>query len=490
VSDILIIIYACCSAALITYGLHHYFVIWLFLRAKNSILDDNTAVGDRYAVDPNDAPQVLSQIPLYNESTVAERIIRSVAEIDYPNHVIQVLDDSDDETIEIVDEVVNQLKAKGIRIEAIRREKRSGFKAGALDYGLSLNSAPYIAIFDSDFVPPKDFLYTVIPHFSSQKKCGVVQARWGHLNEGDTAFTRAQSVGINGHFIVEQVARSYNDYFLNFNGTAGVWSRKAIDDAGGWTSDTLTEDLDLSYRAQLRGWKFHFLPELSVPAELPPLLRAFRNQQFRWAKGSMQTAKKILPQVWKSEEPLRKKIEATFHLTHYSIHFCMFIQALLGLPIVLLNDNPFHATLVAWFAIPIGFAMIGPSLLYLIAERWLSKEQGFSKFITRLPMLLLIGFGVCLSNARACMEGIIGIKSPFVRTPKQGDNKKVVRYKGKKSYMPYLEIALSLYTFYTAYYYASIGIIGVVPFFLLYAFGFGMFGLRSWSESRIQRVVA
>ena len=325
-----IVIYALCSATLIIYGWHHYFMIWLFLRSKNSIIENNKKAEEKYRIVDEDAPEVLSQIPLYNEATVAERIIRSVAEIDYPNHTIQVLDDSDDETKAVVDSIVTELQDQGVNIEAIRREKRLGFKAGALDYGLTLNNAPYIAIFDSDFVPPKDFLRRTVPHFSAIGKCGVVQARWDHLNEDDSLFTKAQSVGVNGHFVVEQVARSYNDYFLNFNGTAGVWNREAIEDAGGWNDETLTEDLDLSYRAQLKGWKFHFLPELRVPAELPPLFRAFRSQQFRWAKGSMQTAKKMLPKVWLAKIPIRKKVEATFHLTHYFIHFCMLLQALLA----------------------------------------------------------------------------------------------------------------------------------------------------------------
>lgn len=483
-----IIVYALCSAVLIIYGLHHYFMIWLFWRKKDQILENNQQAEEKYQIQDDNAPAVLSQIPLYNESTVAERIIRAVAEIDYPNHTIQVLDDSDDETIGFVDAIVSELRKQGVNIEAIRREKRVGFKAGALDYGLTLNDAPYIAIFDSDFVPPENFLRKTIPHFLAMEKCGVVQARWDHLNENDSHFTKAQSVGVNGHFVIEQVARSYNDYFLNFNGTAGVWSREAIEDAGGWNDETLTEDLDLSYRAQLKGWKFHFLPELKVPAELPPLFRAFRSQQFRWAKGSMQTAKKMLPKVWGAKIPIRKKIEATFHLTHYLIHFCMLLQAVLGLPIVLINKEPFSPIVVAWFAGPMILAMLGPSLLYLTAEHWLNPKTGFKKFITRLPMLLLIGFGICLSNTRACVEGIIGIKSPFVRTPKQGDNKKQVRYKGKKSYMPYLELSLALLSLATAAYYANVGLPGVSPFFLLYGVGFLTFGVRSWLEGRIKRV--
>ena len=478
-----IALYAFCSFMLLLYGLHHYYILWLFYKVKDRVIVDNQEVESKCDFTKETAPSVLSQIPLYNESTVAERVIRAVAAIDYPNHVIQLLDDSDDETVEMVDDIAAELKAEGVNIEVVRRENRVGFKAGALAYGMTLDDSPYIAIFDSDFVPPSDFIKRVIPHFLSREKCGVVQARWDHLNADDSLFTRAQSVGVDGHFVVEQVARSYNDHFLNFNGTAGVWNRETIDDAGGWQADTLTEDLDLSYRAQLKGWKFHYLPGLCVPAELPALYRGFRSQQFRWAKGSMQTAKKILPLVWKSDEPMRKKIEATFHLTHYSIHLCMLAQLLLALPIALLTPHLFESIFALWFVGPMVLAMSGPSLLYLVAELWISPTR-MGYFFIRLPMLLCIGFGICASNARACVEGLIGIESPFVRTPKQGDNKKKVRYKGKKSFLPWAEIMLSILALVTAICYFVVGVGGMLPFFLIYSIGLGVFGVCSLIEGR------
>lgn len=484
--NIPLFIYALCSAVLILFGLHHYFVIFLFFKKKNGIKEDNQRAEEEHAITDSNAPAVLSQIPLYNESAVAERVIRAVAEIDYPNHHIQVLDDSTDDSTKLVDKVVSELQEQNISIEVVRRDDRVGFKAGALDYGLKKNDAPYIAIFDSDFVPPKNFLRKTIPHFLTGNKYCVVQARWGHLNSEENAFTRAQSVGVNGHFVVEQVARSYNGYFLNFNGTAGIWSREAIEDAGGWNADTLTEDLDLSYRAQLKGWKIHFLPHLVVPAELPSFFQAFRSQQFRWAKGSMQTAKKLLPVVWKSDISFSKKVEASFHLTHYSIHLCMFLQALMALPIILINSNSFQSQLVAWFAVPMALAMVGPSLLYLAAERWLDSENGTRTFLKRLPMLLLIGFGICLSNARACIEGLIGIQSPFVRTPKKGDHKSMTKFMdlGKASIMPMLEISMAILTLITAIIYYTKDSAAIIPFFLIYAFGFGMFGYRSLMDGR------
>lgn len=480
-STLLITLYAICSAALILYGLHHYFILYLFFQSKDKIRSENLAAEEKFAIDETRCPLVLTQIPLYNESNVAERIIRSVAAIDYPKHEIQVLDDSNDETCELVDKVAAELRKEGVNISVVRREDRSGFKAGALAYGMELSEARYIAIFDADFIPPSDFLRLTIPHFYDQEKCAVVQGRWCHLNANDSALTRAQSVGIDGHFVVEQSARSYNDYFLNFNGTAGVWDREAINDAGGWQADTLTEDLDLSYRAQLKGWKIHYLPEVCVPAELPPQFRGFRSQQFRWAKGSIQTSLKILPKVWKARIELRKKVEASFHLTHYSLHFFMCFQALLALPIAVFHPNPFDMSILVWFLVPMGFAMLGPSLLYLIAELWISPQR-WKYFFTRLPMLILIGFGICVSNARACLEGLFGVESPFVRTPKQGDKKNTTRYKGKKSYMPVIEIVICILTLLAAIQYLNMGLYGAASFFLIYTLGLGMMGVKSFIE--------
>lgn len=480
-STLLVSFYLMCSVALVVYGLHHYFMIFLFWKSKDHIRQGSRAAEEKFAISDSRCPAVLTQIPLYNESTVAERIIRAVAAIDYPKHAIQVLDDSNDETCEIVDSVVAELQSQGVDITAVRREDRSGYKAGALAYGMKLSEARYIAIFDADFVPPVDFLRRTIPHFFAREKCGVVQARWSHLNANDSALTKAQSVGVDGHFVVEQTARSYNDYFLNFNGTAGVWDREAIDDAGGWQADTLTEDLDLSYRAQLKGWKFHYLPDLCVPAELPPQFRGFRSQQFRWAKGSIQTSLKMLPKVWSAPIELRKKVESTFHLTHYSLHFFMCLQALLALPMAIFNPMPFEISYLVWFFVPMGFAMLGPSLLYLVAELWISPDR-WKHYFSRLPMLILIGFGVCVSNSKACIEGLIGVESPFVRTPKQGDKKQKMRYTEKQDLMPMIELFVAALTLTAAIQYFHVGVYGAVPFFLIYPIGIGMMGVKSLTE--------
>lgn len=480
------VLYLICSAILVLYGLHHYFMLALFLRAQKKVRKQN-AVIESTIIPDDELPTVITQIPLYNEYNVAERVIRAVATIDYPKdkHIIQVLDDSNDETIQLVDQVVSELANKGYQISAVRRSNRIGYKAGALDYGLKLCDAPFVTIFDSDFVPPADYLKRTIPHLLAEKQYGLVQARWGFLNENASLFTKAQSVGIDGHFVVEQVARSYNDYFLNFNGTAGVWRREAIEDAGGWNADTLTEDLDLSYRAQLRNWKIHYLPDLVVPAEIPPSYAAFRSQQFRWAKGSIQTAVKMLPRVWEADIPIRQKVESTFHLTHYCLHLCMLFQAVLGLPIALSTANPFSDFVLSWCIIPLGLAMIGPSLLYLTAELWVHPKRWWL-FFTRLPMLLLIGFGICFSNARACLEGFIGVKSPFVRTAKQGDGS--ISYSHKNQWMPAIEFGLALYAGATALSYALNGLPGAAPFFFLYSAGFLLFSTRSIREMRPVRV--
>lgn len=486
VSLILTIAFMLCSAVLLIFGLHHYVMLFFFWRSREKIRRENERDGlGEVTLSDAELPEVLTQIPLYNEYNVAERVIRAVAAIDYPQdkHIIQVLDDSSDDTVGLVDRVVASLQAEGYRIEAVRREVREGFKAGALDYGLKQCDADYVAIFDSDFIPPAEFFKRTLAHLLEKPQLGLVQARWGSINTEESPLTKAQGLGIDGHFIIEQTARAYNGLFLNFNGTAGLWRRETIDDAGGWTSDTLTEDLELSYRAQLKGWKFHYLPNLVVPAEIPESYSAFRSQQFRWAKGSIQTARMMLGQVWKSNISLLQKVEATFHLTHYSIHFCMFVHALLGLPILLIGSrlSDFAST---WYLVPLAFAIVGPSLLYLCAQAW--SEQGtVLRFFRRLPVLMLVGFGICFSNARACVEGFIGIVSPFVRTPKKGAGGKV--YRVKMGVVPMIEVFMCLYTLTAAILYLRDAQYATGLFFGLYAGGFGLFGFQSVLASLASR---
>ena len=481
----LVCIYFACSLLLVLYGLHHCGIIFLFLRA----LKKPQKEAPKLTIQADCAPKVLTQIPLYNEANVAERVIRAVAALRYPNHHIQILDDSNDETSDIVSQLCAELSAEGITIDHVQREDRRGYKAGALAYGMTLVEAPYLAIFDSDFLPEPDFLEQTIPYLIEDEGCGMVQTRWDHLNAQDSAFTKAQGVGIDSHFVVEQIARSNAKLFFNFNGTGGVWRSQAIRDAGGWSAETLTEDLDLSYRAQLAGWHFRYLPTVTVPAELPPTFQAFRSQQFRWAKGSIQTAIKMLPRIWKANISFHKKLAATFHMTHYGLHLCLLIHALLGLPIALSGTKMSHwletitsglGNSIWWYLFPMALAMLAPTMISLFAELWISPKR-WLYFIKRYPMMLCLGFGLCLSNSRACIEGILGIKSPFVRTPKRGDG--AIQRDAKRSLIHSLEITLGLYTLTTAILYAIDLNITVALIFLLYACGLTLFGVRGWAET-------
>jgi len=338
----------------------------------------------------------------------------------------------------------------------------------------------FIAIFDSDFVPAADFLRSLLPHFADEKT-GLVQARWGHLNREESLLTRAQSVGIDGHFAIEQSARSANHLFLNFNGTAGIWRRTCIEDAGGWTADTLTEDLDLSYRAQLKGWHLEYVPHVVVPAELPETYSAFKSQQFRWAKGSIQTAIKLLPEIFSSDRSLFTKLQSIFHLCHYLAHPLMLLVALLALPALqYLGDNLQHGWLVV-FTIPLLASTFGPAVLYTTSQRYLYPKDWRGRILL-LPALMLVGFGICISNTRAVLEAMLGIKSGFIRTPKRGA---VVskNYQLTPDRIPLLEIAAGIYCAVTLVIYARSGNYAIVPFLSLYVVGFSLVG---WSSLREQ----
>jgi len=302
------IAYFVALAGLSCYGLHRYWIVYLYYRHRGHVPRPTA----RFTV----LPRITVQLPVYNEMYVVERLVDAVVAFDYPRDQleIQVLDDSTDETTEIVDRKVRDLQRQGVDIQHVRRSQRHGFKAGALQHGLALAKGEFIAIFDADFVPDPDLLQRLIPYLADPR-IGMLQARWGHLNAHYSLLTRVQSIILDGHFLIEQTARARSGRFFNFNGTAGIWRKRCIEDAGGWHADTLAEDLDLSYRAQLRGWQFLFLPEIIVPAELPVEMNAFKTQQHRWAKGSVQTCKKILPQLWRSDVPLKIKLEGTVHLT-------------------------------------------------------------------------------------------------------------------------------------------------------------------------------
>lgn len=484
-NDLLFATYVAASAGLLIYGANCYVLVVLYLRTRRSAQEENerviAAAAHRFEGAPS-LPPVTTQIPVYNEANVVERAMRAAAAIDYPSrrHEIQVLDDSTDETREIVDRVAGELRAAGKDVVVLRRESREGFKAGALAAGLAVAKGDYVAIFDADFTPPPHFLRWTLPFFFRDPGLGLVQARWGHLNDRESPLTRAQAMGIDGHFMVEQSARTFSGLLMNFNGTAGLWSRRAILGAGGWANDTLTEDLDLSYRAQLAGWRTHFVSSLVVPGELPASIAAFKSQQFRWAKGSIQTACKLLPRIFRSPLPLWVKLQAGLHLTHYCVHPLMLIVALLALPAMLELSRVLPPL---WLAAVVGvmlISIIAPNSLYFASQRALYRD--WWRRLLWLPVLTCVGIGIGVSNSRAVVEAFLGKRSDFVRTPKRGD-RAGKRYRVRETFQPWFEVALGLYCAASLAVYLAQGKIFIGPFLFLYAAGFLVMGAASLLET-------
>ena len=364
-------------------------------------------------------PNVTIQLPVYNEKYVVERLIDAVCHIDYPvdKLEIQVLDDSTDITSALIDDQIQKFQAKNVNIKHVRRDNRDAFKAGALAYGLERATGEFIAIFDADFLPKPNFLKNTIPYFNGPN-IGMVQTRWGHLNRDYSFFTKMQAFGLDAHFSVEQTGRNIQRSFINFNGTAGVWRKSCIVEAGGWSAQTLTEDLDLSYRAQLKGWEFKYLEHVETPAELPILMPAIKTQQYRWNKGAAETSMKNLRTVFKSNFPLLTKVHATFHLLNSSVFVILFIAAVLSLPMLIIKSA--HEQLDALFLIGnfmlLGFFSIG--FYFWVA----SKNAPFTKirenFLKTYLSFMTISMGMSLHNGIAVLEGFLGRKTPFVRTPK------------------------------------------------------------------------
>jgi cellulose synthase/poly-beta-1,6-N-acetylglucosamine synthase-like glycosyltransferase len=417
-------------------------------------------------------PTVTIQLPIFNEKYTVERLLKAVTKLDYPRKrlQIQVLDDSTDDTAKLVKDLVQKYKSRGFDIEWQHRTDRKGYKAGALSEGLSSATGQLIAIFDADFVPKPDWLQKTVPLFRN-RKLGCLQTRWGHTNRKYNSLTQAEAMAIDGHFIVEQTARSQNDLFLNFNGTAGMWRRACIEDAGGWQWDTLTEDLDLSYRAQMRGWKIDYLPEVVVPAELPSQVEAFKKQQFRWAKGSFQVVRKILPKVFESILPWRVRLMAILHLTGYFIHPLMLASLLLTLPVGLLFPEAFKLFPFSMFA------GLGPPLLYMVATA--PNTPPLLERLKLLPLLTITGFGISLSTSIAVLQGLTKMGGAFVRTPKLNlgnshkENKNIdLGYIPPISRMVWVEIALGIYALITGIVLQPSMGWGVVLWMVLYMLGY------------------
>ena len=347
---------------------------------------------------------------------VAERLIKSVCEIDYPKDKmeIQVLDDSTDETTSIVAKAVEEKKKEGFDISHVRRGTREGYKAGALKAGMKIAKGEYIAIFDADFLPQKEFLQKTLSYFTDDK-VGMVQSRWEHLNGDYSIITKAQALALDGHFVIEQTVRNKSGFFINFNGTGGVWRKKCIEEAGNWHADTLTEDLDLSYRAQLIGWRFVFLKDFTSPAELPSEINALKAQQFRWTKGAVETAKKILPLVWKSKVPLRVKLQSTFHLTNNLVFPFILLAAILNVPLIFIKNSGSHDVYFAVMSLFV-LAFVSSFLFYMYSQKDIRTD--WRKRIVMFPLFMAGSMGLAVNNSRAVFEGLMNRKSEFVRTPK------------------------------------------------------------------------
>ncbi|HET9834562.1 MAG TPA: cellulose synthase family protein [Vicinamibacterales bacterium] len=460
---------------LAVYGWHRYYLVYVYLKNRGKEPKAQTPL------DP--MPTVTIQLPLYNEMYVAERLIEAVCSIEYPRELleIQVLDDSTDETCDIAELAVRRFAAQGHDIKYIHRTNRVGFKAGALEEGLKTARGEFVAIFDADFIPTSDFLTRLMPHFADPK-VGMVQARWGHINQDYSLLTKIQSILLDGHFVLEHGGRNRAGHFFNFNGTAGVWRRSVIADAGGWQHDTLTEDLDLSYRAQLRGWKFVFVSDVIAPAEVPVEMNSFKSQQHRWAKGSIQTCRKLLPQILRANVPLSTKAEAFFHLTANFNYPLMVVLSILIFPSMVIRYN------MGWYEmllidVPLFFAAtFSVCNFYMVCQREIHKD--WIARIKYLPFLMSIGIGLSINNTRAVFEALFNKQSEFARTPKYRIEGSADEWIGKKYHQsvaiqPLIELALGLYFTATVFYALANQIYGTLPFLMLFQIGFLYTGLVS-----------
>src|SRR5215471_15193344 len=485
---LILVIYFFVLSILAIYGWHRYYLVYLYMKNRDK------APGRLPGPPPlATLPRVTIQLPIYNEMYVADRLIDRVCEIDYPRELldIQVLDDSTDETREIAELAVRRHAARGFDIQYLHRVDRKGYKAGALEAGLKAAKADFIAIFDADFIPPRDFLRRTLPHFADAG-VGMVQARWGHINQDYSLLTKIQSILLDAHFVLEHGGRNRSGLFFNFNGTAGIWRREAITDAGSWQHDTLTEDLDLSYRAQLRGWKFVFVPGLVAPAEVPVEMNAFKSQQHRWAKGSIQTCRKLLPQILRAPVPLGVKAEAFFHLSANFNYPLMCVLSVLMAPSMIIRYN------MGWYEmliidVPLFFAAtFSVANFYMVCQRELHDD-----WITRakyLPFLMSIGIGLTVNNTKAVFEALFNKQTEFARTPKyrieaSADEWIVKKYRQSELVQPLIELALGLYFTATVFYALANGIYGTVPFLVLFQIGFLYTGLLSIIQQYAGEVV-
>ena len=471
---------------LASYGAHRYVLVYLYYKNKKNHTTEPQARFDNL-------PRVTVQLPIFNEQYVVDRLLDSICKLDYPREKldIQLLDDSTDETVEVARGLVERYAAMGYPVTYHHRTNREGFKAGALAEGLKSAKGEFVAIFDADFVPPEDFLMKVIHHFTNPN-VGMVQTRWTHINRNYSFLTEVEAIMLDGHFVLEHSGRARSDVFFNFNGTAGMWRRQAIEEAGGWQHDTLTEDTDLSYRAQLKGWKFVYLQDVECPAELPVEMTAFKTQQARWAKGLIQTSKKILPQVLKSDVPRHVKLEAWFHLTANLSYPLMIVLSVLLLPAMIIR---FYQ---GWFQmlyidLPLFMAStFSISSFYLVSQKELFPRTWPRAFLY-LPFLMALGIGLTITNTRAVLEALVGKQTAFARTPKyrvesKKDKVGAKKYRKRLGWVPWVELMIGTYFASTVYYAIANENYITVPFLLLFVVGYWYTGLMSLLQGRFAGV--
>lgn len=473
--SLLLTIYFIALTILFGFGIHGIVLLYYYRKTK---LQDTQEVEQK-----GEWPLVTIQLPMFNELYVVERLIGSICEIDYPKDKleIQVLDDSTDETQALAKKLCLEYEAKGYDISYIHRVDRTGYKAGALKEGLKIAKGEFVAIFDADFVPKKDFLKRTVPHFQNEK-VGMVQTRWEHINGDESYLTKAQAIALDGHFVIEQQVRNKAGFFINFNGTAGIWRKDCIIDAGNWQADTLTEDFDLSYRAQLNGWKFKFLNDVTSPAELPADINALKTQQFRWTKGAVETALKLLPMVWKSKLKPKVKLECFIHLTSNIVFPFIILVAMLNIPIVMIKISTTGYDSVYSLMSIFVLASISTFLFYMYGQKAIHLD--WRKRILLFPVFLAGSMGLAVNNTKAVLEALIGKKTEFTRTPKDGDKapKNTIKKKYRQNRVTML-VAVELLL--TLYFVVGIGYslyhleIAAIPFQILFLLGFGTVGLMS-----------
>jgi cellulose synthase/poly-beta-1,6-N-acetylglucosamine synthase-like glycosyltransferase len=467
---------------LAAYGGHRYWLVYLYYKHKKN---KTTEPGAHFA----DLPRVTVQLPMFNEQYVVDRLLDAVCRLDYPKDKldIQLLDDSTDETVEVARLLVERYAALGHPVVYLHRENREGYKAGALEAGLKTAKGEFVAIFDADFVPPPDFLLKCIHHFTDPK-VGMVQTRWTHINRNYSLLTQVEAILLDGHFVLEHSGRSRSGVFFNFNGTAGMWRRQAIDEAGGWEHDTLTEDTDLSYRAQLKGWKFLYLQDVECPAELPVEMTAFKTQQARWAKGLIQVSKKILPKVMASDASRHVKIEAIYHLTANLSYPLMIVLSVLLMPAMIIR---FYQ---GWFQmlyidLPLFMAStFSISSFYLVSQKELFPKS-WLKALLYLPILMSLGIGLTITNTIAVLEALVGKQTAFVRTPKyrvesKKDKVQGAKYRKRLGWVPWIELLIGTYFALAIFYAIDNENYFTVPFLLLFVVGYWVTGLMSLLQGR------